>query len=323
MRLLVLLFLILATAPVSAQQPFPIEFEVGLRRFMVQGEYPFQNTNTQPAANFRVGLAINMIDATVQRREGYDSPSLAKIIYLFCNAGRFLDGEQKDRKQLTTSFFDDLGLGGNNSLFVLGYKINRYREKGKNDIRMNNWFSEASINFMNEKATVKQTEGSTTVEGRTTNATAMNFNLTLGYQFMHSIRVDRYNRQQIGRVTFAVSPQLHGYHVILPKGITTVNALMIQEKYDTTNHSDMARSGFGGGLKLTAGWTFKNESIPVYLFVEGRQYLVDNSKTGPGYIWYNDRPLFIFGISVHMQIGTARTESTTNIRHLERYRSYE
>jgi hypothetical protein len=176
---------------------------------------------------------------------------------------------------------------------------------------------------MNEKATVKQAEGSTTVEGRTTNATAMNFNLTLGYQFMHSIRVDNNNRHQIGRLTFALSPQLYAYHVILPQGITSVKDLMLQEKYATANHPDMARSGVGGGLKITAGWTFRNESIPVYLFVEGRKYLVDNSKTGPGYIWYNERPLFIFGISLHVQIGSARIQDPINVRHLQRYRSYQ
>lgn len=329
MRLLVLLFLIWATAPVSAQQPFPIEFEVGLSKVVVQNDLGLK-PGDDFLQNVRIGLGLHLIDPTKIRMKGYDPPSKAKMLYGFFNYGHFL-GEDTRKK----FFFKDLGLGGTNSLFLIGYKINRYKEKAKGNLRFNNWFGELSGNILNPDTSKTKAGENTTTELRTNDQSAMNFNLTLGYQFGSSIRInnpsDRY--QQAGRYTIWVSPQIHMYHIILPEGMSTVKELMIQEgvyrnfvtedqekKEDTKK--DFATSGVGLGLKFSMAWSFKSESIPpIFAYVDARYYIADQSKASPG---FNSplRPFFMFGLMTNLNYGVPREEDVRNIRHLERYRSY-
>jgi hypothetical protein len=332
MRLFVLLLLILATAPAFGQQAFPVEFEVGLSTVVVQNDFglaPGNSISQNLYHNLRLGLGLHLINPTKIRIDGYDPPSKAKMLYGFFNYGHFL-GEDTRKK----FFFKDLGLGGTNSLFLIGYKINRYREIGKGNIRFNNWFAEFSGNILKPDTSQTSSGENTTTELRTNDKSAMNFNLTLGYQFGSSIRInksDRYN--QAGRFTIWVSPQIHIFHIILPKGMNTVKELMIQEgiyrdyvsEADEKNEytkKDFATFGGGLGLKFSMGWTFKNERVPpVFAYVDARYYIADNSKASPG---FNSpmRPFLMVGLMTNLNYGFPREDDSRNIRHLQRYRSY-
>jgi hypothetical protein len=329
MRLLVLLFLILASRPVWAQQHFPIEFEVGLSKFVAQNDLGLLSGNNL-LQNVRIGLGLHTINPTQIRMKGYNPPSKAKMLYGFFNYGHFL-GEDTRKK----FFFKDLGLGGMNSLFLIGYKINRYREIGKGNLRFNNWFGELSGNFLKPDTTKTKAGENTTTELRTNDNTAKNLNLTLGYQFGSSVRVNTSSRyRQAGRYTIWFSPQIHAYYVYLPAGMSTVRELMLREgvyrdfvsEADEKNEfakKDFATTGVGLGLKFSMMWTFKREWIPpVFAYIDGRIYLADQSKASPG---FNSplRPFFMVGIMTNLNGGMPRDDDWRNIRHLERYRSYE
>ena len=303
-----------------AQQIFPYEFEVGIRTVSLQFD---GNINTIISnINPRIGVGIHLINPTTLRREGYNPPMLAKMAYGFFNFGHYFRGNDY-RRQI---FVDELGLGGSNSLFCVGYKINRIKSKEGDNMawRLNNYFIEFSGNILSAREVSSENGSTQTTEVRSANSSTMNFNLCIGYQFGTIRRFGgRPFEDPKGRGAFFLSPQLHFYYITLPDGDTNLRQSFEREQLKLPE-KDFAKWGVGGGIRLSYGFTLSNEMLfPTTAYVDFRYYIINSKALGPGFIAYTNgefRPYIAVGITTSLNGGFGRDSRQYSGSILDRYK---